>query len=212
MSPLLVALLGVLIVPLFMATWRTSLLGLGGQGLLMAMVAWHLHPSPHGVSEWLTLLDLGLVRGVLAPLALYTVLAARQAPARNDVIPPNLLSWTLALSMVLLSFTFAEHLVPEAGDGRTLVAVSVTGVLFGFLVLSTQSGPFSQMIGVLRLENALALLELGSGHHLAPLPVQVGLLLAFVATVGFFRWFLGSLGPGALAPTSETARPEGPTL
>ncbi len=211
MSPLLVALLGVLVVPLFVATWRTSLLGLGGQGLLMAMVAWRLHPSLHGPGEWLTLVDLGLVRGVLAPLALSTVLAARRAPARNDVIPPNLLSWTLALSMVLVAFTFAERLVPQVGGARTLVAVSVTGVLLAFLVLSTQSGPFSQMIGVLRLENALALLELGSGHHLAPLGVRVGLLLAFVATVGFFRWFLGTLGPGATTAEAPT-QPEGPTL
>jgi hydrogenase-4 membrane subunit HyfE len=211
-SPLLVALLGVLLLPLFMATWRTSLLGLGAQGLLMAMVAWRLHPAPHEASGWVTLVDLALVRGVLAPLALYTVLAARRAPGRNDVIPPNLLSWTLALSMVLLAFSFAERLVPTEGDARTLVAVAAAGVLFAFLVLATQSGPFSQMIGVLRLENALALLELASGHHLVPLGVQVGLLLAFVATVGFFRWFLGTLGPGAPAVAETPTQPEGPTL
>jgi hydrogenase-4 component E len=206
MSPLLIALLGVLLIPLFVATWRTSLFGLGCQGIVMALVAYRLEPAPSTPGEWLTLVDLGIVRGFAAPLALYTVLRARNAPARNNVIPPNLLSWTLALGMVLMSFSFAELLVSDLGEQRTLVAVASSGVMLGFLVLATQSGPFSQMIGALRVENAIALLELGGERHEAPLGVQVGLLGVFVATIAFFRWYLsaldsnnvtGSAGPGA---------------
>jgi hydrogenase-4 membrane subunit HyfE len=213
MSPLLVALLAVLLIPLFVATWRASLLGLGCQGVVMALVAYRLQPDdPSTSGAWLTLIDLGLVRGFIAPLALYTVLKARQAPARHDLIPPNLLSWALALSMVLLSFTFAELLVAEAGDQRTLVAVASTGVLLGFLVLSTQSSPFSQMIGALRIENAIVLMELGGKRHEAPLGVQLALLGAFVATIAFFRWYLTILSPSGLADTTEDSGGEGPTL
>lgn len=207
MSPLLVALLGVLLIPLFVATWRASLFGLGIQGVLMALIAHRLAPAPRAPGDWLTLFDLAFVRGIVAPVALFTVLRARRVPARNDVIPPNLLSWTLALVLVLVSFSFAEMLVPEAGEQRTLVAVASTGVLLGFLVLATQSGHFTQMIGALRIENAIALLELGGERHQAPLGPQLGLLLVFVATIGFFRWYLVHLGNGARAAASEGPKP-----
>lgn len=205
MSPLLVALLGVLLVPLFVATWRTSLLGLAGQGLLMAMIARRIAP-PETVEGWFTLAELAVVRGFLAPFALYGVLRARKTSARNDVIPPNLLSWTAALGLVLLAFSFAERLVPEGGEARTLVAVATSGVLLGFLVLATQSGPFSQVIGVLRIENAIALLELGDARHATPFALQLGLVAIFVATVGLFRWYLQTL----VATVESAVEPEEP--
>lgn len=211
MSPLLVALLGVLLIPLFVATWRTSLLGLSLQGILLALISSRLHPSPSTVGDWLTLGDLALVRGAGVPLAFYAVLRARKTPARSDVIPPNLLSWTMALAFVLASFSFAEGLVSEPGDQRTLVAVSVAAVLLGFLVLAGQSGPFGQMVGALRVENGIALLEIGSSEHHSPLGVQLGLLTVFVATAAYFRWFLGHLQPTAPGDARLTD-PEGPAL
>jgi hydrogenase-4 membrane subunit HyfE len=211
-SPLLVALLGVLLIPLFLATWRSSLFGLACQGFLMTLIAYRLHPHPSSPEDWVRLIDLAVVRGVVAPLALYTVLSARKTPSRNDVIPPNLLSWTLAFGMVLVAFTFSEKLVPAAGDQRTLVAVVSAGVMLGFLVLASQSGPFSQMIGALRIENAIALLELGEERRGAGLPLQLALLGIFLVTVALFRWYLATLGSSdAAAPTSPSG-PEGPTL
>lgn len=212
MSPLLIALLGVLILPLFLATWRSSLLGLASQGLLMTLIAYRLHPHPSTAEAWLTLGELAVLRGGVAPLALYAVLRGRNAPSRNDVIPPNLLSWTLALGLVLVAFTFSEQLVPEAGDERTLVAVATAGVLLGFLVLASQSGPFSQMIGALRLENAVALLELGDTRHERSLGVHLALVCVYVATVAFFRWYLATLTPTDEKSSAEPADSEGPTL
>lgn len=193
MSPLLIALLGVVLIPLFVAKWRTSLIGLGCQGVLMAAIAHRLHPMPTTPGDWLTLADLIVVRGIVAPLALYTVLRAQRAPARNDVIPANLLSWTLALGLVLVAFSFSQRLVADAGDQRTLVAVAAAGVLLGFLILATQSTPVSQMIGALQLENAIALLELGGAQHESPIGLQVSLVGIFIATVIFFRWYLWQL-------------------
>jgi hydrogenase-4 membrane subunit HyfE len=206
------ALLGVLLLPLFVGTWRTSLLGLGCQGLLMALIAHRLGGPAVTPSDWIELAELALVRGLGAPLALYAVLQARGAPSRNDVIPPNLLSWACALATVLLSFTFAEGLVPAPGEQRTLVAVACAGVLLGFLVLSTQTGPFSQMIGALRIENAIALAELGGERHEQPLGVRLGLATVFVATVFLFRGYLRSFTDSAAAGPETTPRPEGPTL
>jgi hydrogenase-4 membrane subunit HyfE len=212
MSPLLIALLAVLLVPLFVATWRTSLFGLACQGFLMAWIASRLAPMPFSPSDWVTLAELTLVRGVGAPLALYLVMRARGGPARNDVIPPNLLSWTLAFAIVLVAFNFSERLV-EAGDQRTLVAVAATGVMFGFLVLASQADPLSQMIGALRIENAIALFELGGARHEPQLAVQLGQVAVVVLTIVLSRSYLVTSGNTSTGSPSTTAsKEEAPTL
>lgn len=192
MSPLLIALLGVLLLPLFVGTWRASLVGLGMQGLLMAWIAYQMSHEPRSAHDWVGLFDLVAVRGLGAPIALYQVMRAKNAPARSDVIPPNLLSWTFALGAVMLAFNFAGKMIPDEGEAQTLAAVSAAGLLLGFLVLATQAGHFGQMIGALRIENAIALFEIGGGHHL-PLGVQVGQVAVVVATVGLYRWYLQTL-------------------
>jgi hydrogenase-4 component E len=209
MSPLLITLLGVHLVPLFMSTWRASLLGLSCQGLLMAWVAYRLNPELQSVSDFLTLADLALLRGVIAPWLLYRVLRSHNASPRNDVIPPNLLSWTVALAFTLLAFRFTRGLVPE-GDERTLVSVAAAGVLLGFLVLATQSGPFSQIVGVLRIENAIALFELGGTHHHGSLWVRLGQVLILVVSLVLYRWYLMKLD--AHVENAEFSPVEEPTL
>ncbi|MDP1824098.1 MAG: hypothetical protein Q8L48_12675 [Archangium sp.] len=214
MSTLLMALLVAMVLPLFLGNWRASLFGLCCQGLLMAWIVVEGRPELASPDDWLTLVDLVLVRGLLAPFFLYEVLSAREAGARNDVIPPNLLSWTFAGVLVLVAFNFASSMVPEAGDERQTVAVATAGLLLGFLVLSTQSGPFSQMVGALRFENALALFELGgASHHDESILVHAGQLVVFLLTIGLFRWYLETVGPSAPATVlSAGDLPEGPTL
>jgi hydrogenase-4 membrane subunit HyfE len=192
MNPLLIALLGALVIPLFVGTWRTSLLGLSAQGLLMAALAHRAAASLDTAHDWIRLLDLALIRGLVMPAALYAVLKGQGARARNDVIPPNLFFWTLALAVGLAAFNFAEHLVSEPGEPQTLVAVAVAGLLLGFLVLSGSSEPFGQMVGALRIENAIALLELSGNDHPA-LGLQLALLAIFSATLGLFCWYLATL-------------------
>ena len=206
MSSLAVLLLGVYLVPLFVGTWRTSLLGLASQGFLMAWIAWTRGLDLAQAGAWLLLADLLLVRGLAAPLVLRAVLHARSAPRRHDVIPPNLLSWPLALGVVLLAFKFAAALEREPGEARTLLAVATSGLLLGFLVLSTQSGLFGQMVGALRIENALALFEL-SGPERPALALQLGQLVLLALTLLLFRWYLATQAPG-----DTRAAQEGPTL
>jgi hydrogenase-4 membrane subunit HyfE len=203
-SPLLIALLGVMLLPLFIGTWRASLIGLGLQGLLMASLASQMFDEPRSLNDWITLTDLVLVRGLGAPAALYVVLRAQRAPDRNDVIPPNLLSWTFALVGVLLAFSFARSMVAHEGEEQTLVAVAASGLFLGLLVLATQARPFGQMIGALRLENAIALFELGGARH-HPLGVQLGQIAVVIATVALYQWFLRTLGDREPPPTGPTA-------
>ena len=214
MSPLLIALLGILLLPLFVGTWRVSLVGLASQGLLMAWIAYRMGPPPASLADApgvLRLVDLGLVRGVIVPATLYATLVAQKAPARQDVIPPNLLSWTLALGMVLMAFNLAGMLAPESGQQETLLAVAASGVLLGFLVLATQSQPFGQMIGILRVENGIALFELGGGHHHKHLALQVGPVAILLVSVGLYRWYLAMAhapdGAGAYTSSHDGEEP-----
>jgi hydrogenase-4 membrane subunit HyfE len=208
-TPLAIALLGVLLVPLFVATWRTSLLGLACQGLIMAWLAYRLGSSPRTLHGIVKLADLAVVRGLIAPWALYRVLRGQNRPARNDVIPPNLLSWTLAFGAILMAFNFASALVPGYGQERTLLAVATSALLLGFLVLASQVGTFSQIVGALRIENAIALFELGDAPEHAAVGIEVGLSLVVLATILLYRWYLAHLDGAA----ADLATPiEGPTI
>lgn len=191
MSALLAILLGVILVPLFVASWRMSLAGLTAQGLLLACIACATLHEPPGTGDALRLLDLVVVRGLCAPVALGLVLRARRTPTRSDLIPPSILWWTIVLGTTLAAFDFAGVLVPVDGPGQTLVAVATVELLVGFLILSTQSGVLPQMFGALHLQNAIALLELGEPHppHAARQLLQTAALLA---TLVLFRWYLAN--------------------
>lgn len=191
MNPVLIAFIGVLLVPLFVASWRLSLFGLVAQGALMAWISYQLHPAFDSASAWVAMFDLVVVRGLGAPLLLYAVLRGQGATARNDVIPPNLMSWTLAIALVLVAFRFADMLVPGQDVTHSFVAGATAAVLLGLLVLATQTGPFSQMDGALRIENGIALFELGGGHH--DLSMQIAQTVILIVTVLLFRWYLATL-------------------
>lgn len=209
MTYLLVAFLAVVIAPLLTASWRLHLVGLGLQGLIMtallAQRGWTASPA-----DVVLLLDLLVLRTWFVPRHLFAVMGRLAGPAdragaaavRTDVIPANLLSWALAGALVLVSFHAAALLVPGGGPATIQVAVAASGLLLGLLVLGTQVSTFAQIVGVLRVEYAVALFELGGGHE-ASLPVQLGLtaaLLLTVLTLGSFLGKLGAAGPDQPRP------------
>jgi len=157
MTGLLIAFVITLLVPLFVGTWRTSLLGLAVQGAIMASIALRLHHGTPSLALGLSMFDLVLLRTLGLPLALYVVLRARGAAGRNDVIAPNLFSWAIAFALVVVAFRTADVLVPTEGDDQLFVAVSSAACLLGLFVLSTARGELSQIIGLMRVENAIAL-------------------------------------------------------
>ena len=210
MSPLLVALLGMFLIPLFVASWRFSLLGLSGQGFLLAWMAYRAHPDPVSFDGMIVMADLVLIRGIGVPMALYQVLRSQNIPRRNDVISPNLLSWTMTLVMVLLAFNFAALLVDGPGEPRYVVAVVVAGVMLGFLILATPSGVFSQMVGALYIENAIALFEQVGHGRPEPIGLRMGQIAAVTVTFLLCRWYLAILGKVPAADTAEVL--EGPAL
>jgi hypothetical protein len=165
----------------------------------MAWIGYEQHPALDSLSASIQMIDLVMVRGLGAPIALYAVLRGQGASARNDVIPPNLMSWTLAIVLVLIAFRFADMLVPVDGDEHSFVAAACAGVLLGLLVLSTQTGPFSQMVGALRIENGIAMFELGGHHDPA---IQTAQSIILIATILLFRWYLKTLPRASVAKVS----------
>jgi hydrogenase-4 membrane subunit HyfE len=210
MTSLLVVFLLVVLLPLFISTWRTSLAGLGTQGLLMGFMIYVLSPTPTW-ERTISLIDVVAVRGLIVPFLLYRVLHAGHAPRRNDVIPPNLLSWGLVGILVALAFHFATRVVPSDAQLHMHLAVASTAILLGLFVLATQTGAFSQVVGALRIENAVALFELASDQPVAPLPVQVGQLVVFILTAVLYAFYVNRLSP-TTEPTRAEPPAEGPAL
>ena len=90
------------------------------------------------------------------------------------------------------------------------VAVAGAGLMLGLFVLATGSDPLSQVIGALRIENAIALFELGGGQHPAPPLIQLGLVAVFVGTAALFVSYLSAANADGAPAAAVDA--EGPTL
>ena len=143
------------------------------------------------------------------PAWLFATLRRQNAPLRNDVIAPNLFSWAMALALVVVAFRTADVLVPTEGNEQSLVAVSTSAFLLGLFVLATARGMVSQVIGLMRVENAIALFELGTPSEHTSLAIRIGQTALMLVSVGFCRWYLTglreALGSVAAAPGEETA-------
>ena len=207
MSGLLIAFAIVVLIPLFVATWRTSLLGLALQGALIAWLWLSLRDeSTVTLDVALTAVDVIGLRTVAAPLLLYQVMRRRNAPPRNDVIAPNLFSWAIVVGLVVVAFRAADVLVPIEGDEQMLVAVAATSFVLGLFVLAASRATFSQIIGVLRIENAIALFELGASGEHGSAGLYAAMSGVLFVSILFFRWYLVHVtSEGDDAPATESA-------
>ena len=137
MTYLLIAYLLVALVPLFVAAWRTSLMGLALQGLLLGWMAVALGTEFSSPARVALLVELFVVRGLVVPIYLYRVLSALKTPRRSDVIPANLLYWTIVGVLVVISFRFGSNVLAEE-EAQTHLAVAAAALMLGLLVLASQ--------------------------------------------------------------------------
>ena len=209
MTGILIAFVIALLVPLFVSKWRTSLFGFALQGALLAAIAYRQRELSLSVGTAVTLVDLVVVRTMVMPAWLFVTLRRQNAPLRNDVIAPNLFSWAMALALVVVAFRTADVLVPVEGNEQSLVAVSSAAFLLGLFVLATARGTVSQVIGLMRVENAIALFELGTPAEHTSLAIRIGQTAIMLVSVGFCRWYLAGLARDYVTPlpvpTEETA-------
>lgn len=194
------------VVSVFFAKIRSMPAWLAIQALALGWngVAQHEELSPHTLAA---LLEIVVVRGVIAPKLLRRAIRARTEP-NQDLMPSNLFTWVLAIALIVLAFEFGA---PAMSDRQafTLGAVGAT-VAVALLVLSTNNSPPAQLVAVLFMENALALFE-SLLPKSWPLPVHVALSAIYLLTVGIGAWLIGrreSIDPGdaanAAAPTKES--------
>jgi hydrogenase-4 membrane subunit HyfE len=195
MTHLLFTFLIVLLVPLFTATWRVSLVGLSVQGFLLGWMALR-HEHAISVHATIVFLDLVVVRGLVVPRYLRVVLRRAKVKNHNDVIAANFLSWTLAGALVFGAFRFAAAV---GTDATTHLAVAAAALAIGLFVLASRNTVLSQTIGILRIENAIVLFELAIAPEL-PLAVHCGITVVFWLTMLTLAWFFRRLIPPDPSP------------
>ncbi len=195
MTSLLATFLVVAVVPLFTASWRWSFFGLFLQGALLGAIAWK-RGALHEPSGLLLLADYLVLRAFVGPRVLWRVLSRQVAAPQHDIMPANLLFWTLTLVILLVSFSLGSHLEPDSRVLQMGVTVPAAALLLGFLVLAARNTTLGQVIGVLRIENAIALFEVGGGRH-QPLVVQVALTAIYAALLVVLRYFVAHPPPAA---------------
>lgn len=203
MTGILIAFVIALLVPLFVSKWRTSLLGLTFQGALLAAIAHRQHGFDVSAGTAVIVADLVVVRTMVMPAWLFSTLKAENAPRSNDVIAPNLFSWAIALALVVVAFRTADVLVPVEGTEQSLVAVAAAAFLLGLFVLATARSIVSQVIGLMRVENAIALFELGTPSENVSLSIRIAQAAIMLVSVAFCRWYLIGLSRepvGSLPP------------
>ncbi len=181
MTYLLFAYFLALCLPLFIRSWHAALTGLRIQAIAMAAMLWlhglHMEPTPI-----IALVDLLLFRAIFAPWYLKKMATERGVAKAFDLIPANLLVWTLAAILIMASFGFSTTLVGQFSRSLTHLGVACCGVLLALLILATQRAPLGQAMAVLTLENGISLFELHAHHHMEWV-AQLGLTFVYLLTV-----------------------------
>jgi hydrogenase-4 membrane subunit HyfE len=197
--PLMLFLLAT-IVPVFFGKVRAAPLWLAVQAVALAW-AGLIH---HAEWSWHTLfgvLEVLLVRGVLAPLLLYRAIRLCAQPD-SDLMPSNLFSWATGIGLVALAFDFGGAAMAD-GPALALGVVAATVILV-LLILSTNTAPAAQLVAVLFMENAIAVFE--SMQSAAwPLPVHLMLTGVYLLIVGVGSWLVGR--PDSLAAATRQLPP-----
>ncbi len=197
----LIASLVATIIPVFFGKIRSAPFWLGAQA---AALAWNVaaqgDPSLHTV---VALVEVLLVRALIAPRLLSRALRLRGEP-NLDLMPSNLFTWAIAITLVVLAFEFAAPAMSDR-QALTLGVVGAT-VAVALLLLSTNDAPPAQLVAVLFMENGLALFE-SLLPEPWPLPVHAALSTIYLLTVLVGAWLIAT--PDVAAPAaSDPASPE----
>jgi hydrogenase-4 membrane subunit HyfE len=195
MTVALVLFLLAVLTPLFFASPRTApwWLVLQALGLAWLMGAQHGVESLHAA---VVVTEVLLLRGLIAPWLL-----SRSNLSRDDehLFPSNLLTWMLAVGLIVLAFELAASLDPA--QGLLALWTVFTSIGCALLLLASNDAPAAQLFALLLAENAIVLFE-----SLLPtpwaIPVHGALSGIYVLTV----WVGTSLARAQSDATSDTAK------
>jgi hydrogenase-4 membrane subunit HyfE len=178
------------VIPVFFGKIGVAPTWLGFQGLALGWIALNQHGdlSGHALFAGLEVL---LVRAWLAPALLRRMLL-NQPQARMNLMPSNLFTWGIAVTLIIFAFRFGEG---ARIDVRALtLGVLAATVMIALLILSTNQEPAAQLVALLFMENALLLFE-SLMPEPWPLPVHLALSGVYLLTVWMGTWLLGQPAP-----------------
>lgn len=200
--PLILILLAALI-PVFFGKTRSAPFWLALQAVALAWngAAHHEVGSVHAAAA---LVEVLVVRAVIAPLLLRRAIRQRAEP-NLDLMPSNLFTWAIGISLVVLAFDFGGAAMQDV----PALALGVVGALvaLSLLVLSTNPAPLAQLVAVLFMENAIAVFESLLPEPWA-WPVHAALTVVYLFTVGVGGWLIGT-PPSRTPPPALQAEGEG---
>ena len=173
--PLMLFLLAAL-APVFFGKVRAAPLWLVLQALALAWIG-AIHHAEWSLHTLIGVLEVVLVRGVLAPWLLLRAIRLRAEPDA-DLMPSNLFTWAIGTALIVLAFDFGGAAMADA----PALALGVVGAMVAMvlLILSTNGSPAAQLVAVLFmfLKQGLDMLLQGSVSG-----VGIGGSVAVVSTV-----------------------------
>lgn len=191
------------ITPLFFGKLGVAPTWLSLQALALGWLA--LSPAGTGLHALAAGLEILVVRAWLVPRIVRWSLAQHTHSAHMDVMPSNLITWGVAVALIIVAFQFGNG---ARADLRALtlgvVAATITMV---FLVLATNRELIAQLVALLYMENAIVLFE----HllpHPWPAPVHFVLSGVYLGTTVVGAWLIR--GADTTAPPVPGAAEDAP--
>src|SRR5690606_28669950 len=123
------------------------------------------------------------LRGLVLPHLMRRVLATSGTPRENGSVVNVAASLVAAAALVLIAYAVSQPLVALAPSAETqAVPVAVTVVLLGFFVLVTRRHALSQVVGLLVLDNGIAMTAFLTAQEM-PMLVELGVSLDLLLIV-----------------------------
>ncbi len=153
----------------------TCIRAIGVQGLLLAALPLALH-SAWSVHVAALALGTAVVKAVVLPW--FLTWAIREANVRREVEPLIGFATSVLLGTVTVAAAFlvAPRLPLPDRDGTLLVAVALSNVLTGLIVLTSRLKAITQVVGYLMLENGIFVFGLTQTERV-PFLLELGVLL-----------------------------------
>ncbi|MDR3371308.1 hypothetical protein [Rhodoferax sp.] len=183
----LIACLMATVIPVFFGKLAITPNWLSLQALALGWITLNKHHELdlHALAAGLEVL---IIRAWLVPHLLRRTLSGHKA-AEHDVMPSNLFTWGVAVTLIIVAFQFGDG---ARADVRALtLGVIAATVTIAFLLLATNREPVAQLVALLFMENALALFE-SLMPEPWPLPVHLAISTVYVGTVAVGSWLIRS--------------------
>ena len=181
----LIACLLATVIPVFFGKLAVTPAWLSLQALALGWITLNKHQQLdlHALEAGLEIL---IIRAWFVPHLLRRTLTNSEVN-EHDVMPSNLFTWGVAVTLIILAFQFGDG---ARADVRALtLGVIAATVTIAFLLLATNREPVAQLVAILFMENALALFE-SLMPEPWPLPVHVAISVVYVGTVAVGSWLI----------------------